>query len=238
MKKILILSALDPSGGAGMAADLKTAHSIGVYPCPIITALTYQNTCVVKGVFELDLNVVKNQILAVLDDIKADIAKAGAFVKSDCAKFLEEFDVSLIYDPVIGSTSGFKFSDVDECIEVAKHCSVITPNVNEAKAICEKLNVKYFNEEDMCEAIYDELGCYVVITGKIDVAYDGKKIKKISAKHSGVEVHGTGCVYSTALACYMIDFSFFEAINLAKEFVSKAATNALSIGKCLPVVNC
>ncbi len=238
LKKLLILSALDPSGGAGMSADVKTSHSLGVYSCPVITALTYQNTCEVRGAFVFNREVVEKQLNAVVDDVKIDFAKAGAFMRCCYAKLLWEKDIPFVYDPVIAATVGFKFSEAEECAKIAKFCDVLTPNVSEAEAICRALNLKYESVEEMCEKIHEELGCRVVVTGKTDVVYDGKKFKKISSVHTGFEVHGTGCVYSTALACYLISFELFEAAKLARAFVSKSATKPLRVGKCLPVVNC
>jgi hydroxymethylpyrimidine/phosphomethylpyrimidine kinase len=232
---ILLISALDPSGGAGIIADTKTAHSLGFYPCPVLTAITYQNTCRISGIFRLDEEIVNRQISPILEDVSSvKCAKVGACAKKS---YLKEVEVTVVYDPVIRATVGYPMTELKDVVEVASVSDVITPNAEEAKEICGFLGHKCMSIEEACEMIYDELGCRVVITGVVDVAYDGRKTKSFEGTHTGVDIHGTGCVFSTALACYLTGNNFFESVKKAKEFVIKASLRALNAGKCRKIVN-
>ncbi len=233
VRLVLLLAALDPSGGAGIAADVKTAHSLGYFPLSVVTAVTYQNTCEVRGVSLLESDIVIKQIEAVLDDVNVSWMKAGACVK---AEYLD-FGLKVVYDPVLRATVGHELTDVEESIKAAEKSYVITPNREEAKAMCSYLGQKFSGIEEVCEILHEELGCAVVVTGVEDLVYDGKRIERIKAEHSGLDVHGTGCVYSTALACFLQENDLFTAARMARTFVRKAAENPVYVGKCRPVVN-
>ncbi len=236
-RTILIISALDPSGGAGAVADVKTARALGFYPCLAITALTYQNTCRISGIYEIPVDVVKSQTLAVLEDVDILCVKVGACAREEFLDVLGGLEVEIVYDPVIRATVGFELTSLDDCLGVAEVSTVITPNESEAELLCRALSLKCEGAEEMAMSIAEALECSVVVTGKVDYVCDGKKVVEVRGKHTGVEVHGTGCVYSTALACYLVENDFFKAAKLAREFVSEAAENPVYAGKCKPVVN-
>ncbi len=232
---ILIVSALDPSGGAGAVADVKTARALGFYPCLAITAVTFQNTCEVSGVLRLESEAVRSQIRAVAEDLKLSCVKVGACARKE---FLEGFDFEcIVYDPVIRATVGGELTPVEECVRIAEISSIITPNRYEAELMCRFLSIECGSDAEMAKALSRELGCSVIITGRSDVVCGGGRVEVVEMEHSGVDVHGTGCVYSTALACYLSKTDLFEAARLAREFVSRAAKNPLHVGKCRPVVN-
>ena len=234
---ILIISALDPSGGAGMSADIKTAHALKFYPCPVVTAVTYQNTCKITGIFRIPE--VERQVSSVVEDVEVSCVKAGACAKVDYLKCAEKAGITgiKVYDPVLRASVGYSLTPLKDAVKLASESDVITPNREEAAEICRYLGVECGEAEEICEVIHDHLGCKVVVTGVVDVAYDGRKFEKFEGKHSGEEVHGTGCVFSTALACYLVTHSFFDAVKKAKAFVSRAALNSLDVGRCKKVVN-
>lgn len=234
---ILLISALDPSGGAGISADIKTAHALEFYPCPVITAVTYQNTCKITGIFRIPE--VERQVSSVVEDVEVTCIKVGACAKADYLRCAEKAGITEIkvYDPVLRASVGYSLTPLKDAVELASESEVITPNREEAAEICRYLGFRCGNAEELCELIYDHLGCKVVVTGVVDVAYDGRKFEKFEGEHSGKEVHGTGCVFSTALACYLVTHSFFDAVKKAKAFVCSAAVNSLDVGKCKKVVN-
>ncbi len=233
MRAILIVAALDPSGGAGVVADVKTAKALGFYSCVALTAITYQNTCEIKGVFQMPEEVLKNQIDAVLEDIELSAIKIGVSKAFD----VPETGVRVL-DPVFKATVGHTLGEKRDVERLAEQCDVITPNAYEAEEIS---GIKVESVEDArlaAKAIAEKFGCSVVITGVdgVDVAYDGE-FHLVTSEHTGMEVHGTGCVYSTALACYLVDSSFKGAVVKAREFVASAARKAVRVGRCLPAVN-
>jgi len=233
MQTILIVAALDPIGGAGVVADVKTAKALGFHPCVALTSVTYQNTCEIAGVFQMPHDVLRNQIDIILEDVELSAVKIGVSKAFKVPKIGVK-----VLDPVLKATVGYTLGDVSDIEELAKQCDIITPNAYEAEQLS---GVKVESIDDAklaAKAIAEKFGCSVVITGVncIDIAYDGDYYI-IKEEHSGRDVHGTGCVYSTALACYLVDSSFKGAAIKARKFAANAALRAVRVGKCLPVVN-
>lgn len=242
MKAVMSVAGIDPSGGAGLYVDLAVIRRLGFYPCGVATVVTYQNTCGIKGLYELGWEVISNQISSILEDLNVVGVKIGLVGNS--AYFLSELikDIEIkVVDPVLTSTTGFDFSNLDVYKHLAKFCDVVTPNVDEAQALA---NFKIYDIEsakECAERIFEKFGCAVVITGGklggVDVAFDGKRFHTIKSEIYDFEVHGTGCVYSTALTCYLaMEYDFFKACELARDFVMNSVKNSLKMGRCLKVV--
>ncbi len=231
---LLIISAVDPSGGAGAIADVRVARALNFYPCLAVTALTYQNTCRISGIYMLPEDVVRSQVKSILEDVEISCVKIGA-----CAGgYLLDLDVEpVVYDPVLKATVGYELTSLEDCLKVAEISTVITPNESEARSMCEALSLRCTDVEDMTLKLAEELGCSVVVTGKVDFVCDGRRVVKIEGEHTGLDLHGTGCVYSTALACYLVKNDLFRAAKLAKDFVSRAARNPVYVGNCRPVLS-
>ena len=235
MRAILIVAALDPVGGAGILADVKTARALGFYPCVALTAITYQNTCRISGVFQMPDDVLKRQIDSVVEDVELSAVKIGV------SKAFEVPEAPVkVLDPIIKATVGYELGSKKDYEKLAKRCDVITPNAYEAEQLS-GIGVESPDDAKLAaKTTAERFGCSVVVTGVkgVDVAYDSRNdtFHFVTTEHTGEEVHGTGCVYSTALACYLVSFSFEEAVVKAREFVSNAARNAIKVGKCLPVV--
>ncbi|AEA47961.1 bifunctional hydroxymethylpyrimidine kinase/phosphomethylpyrimidine kinase [Archaeoglobus veneficus] len=236
MRTILIIAALDPVGGAGVIADVKAAKVLGFYPCVALTAITYQNTCRITGVFQMPDDVLRRQIDSVVEDVELSAVKIGVSKAFE----VPEAEVKVL-DPVLKATVGYELGSKKDCEKLAEQCDVITPNAYEAEQLS-GIGVKSIEDAKLAaKIIAGKFGCSVVVTGVdgVDVAYDSSNdtFHLVAGEHTGMEVHGTGCVYSTALACYLVDFSFEEAAIKAREFVASAAKRALRVGRCLPVVN-
>ena len=186
-KTVLTIAGSDPSGGAGIQADLKTMEAFDVYGMSVITALTAQNTLGVSAVMNVEPAFVEKQLEAVLSDIYPDAVKIGMLPDRNimevvCRKVDKYKIKNVVLDPVLSSTSGTELSrnsDLEYMIkELFKRCTLITPNIPEAEkiiksisAICQDQSFKnmYISSgEDMelaARIISDFCGCSVLIKG-------------------------------------------------------------------------
>ena len=246
MRSILTIAGLDPSGGAGILADVKTIRILNFFPSSAVTAITYQNTCAVYGIHEVEPECLERQILAVIEDLKLAGVKVGLVcsvnLASVIAKLIKDLDVPKVVDPVIKATTGFKFSGKEVYSILAKVCDVITPNADEASKLSEMEVKDVESAKEAAKAIADRFGCSVVVTGGSlggkDVVFDVDtgRLFVIEGKIINMEIHGTGCVYSSALTCYLAKgLSLHEACNRAREFVYKSVMNSVEVGRCLRV---
>lgn len=248
MKKVLTIAGSDSCGGAGIQADLKTFSALGTYGMSIITAVTAQNTQQVLDVQDISADIVRKQIKAIYDDISVDSVKIGMVSNANTiktiAKSLKKYSAkNIVLDPVMISKSGYnllkpdaKASLINELIPIA---TIITPNIPEAEEIS---NVKIDNIDDMKKAankIYEMGPEFVLVKGghmsdtANDVLFDGKDIKI----YEGVKIrtqntHGTGCTLSSAIAAYIaLGHSVYDAVKLAKEYITIAIKHSFPIGK-------
>lgn len=242
MKTILTISGLDPSGGAGVSADIKTAKAIGLYPASVITSLTVQNTCGVKAAIPVEAEVIRGQLRAVIEDMKIDCIKIGLITSVEIAKVLAAELVPLnapkVLDPVIFAGAGGKIGDEEAYKMILKHVDIVTPNLTEAITLLESTK----EARELALEMNKKYGCDVVITGGElggkDVVCEAGRTYTVSAEFSPVNIHGTGCVYSTALACYLgLGNSLENAVRKARIFVLESVKKALRPGSCFPVVN-
>ncbi len=248
MKTILAIAGLDPSGGAGIHADIKTIEAHGYHSASIITAVTFQNTCKIYGLSPIPAGILERTLSAVFDDLNIAGVKIGLIVTKECAEVIrrkiKDLDAPKVLDPVFESTTGFKMSKKEIYETLISECTVITPNIQEASLIS-GINVK--NVEDAIEAseiIAKNYGCSVVITGGhlngSDVIYDARKNRKIVLQGKILvkgELHGTGCIYSSSLTCNLAEgLELIEACKCAKEYLEKLLKNPISVGKCLKIL--
>jgi len=246
MKSILTIAGLDPCGGAGIHADILTISSLGFHPCSVVTVITFQNTCTISGIFEIESDAIREQILAVIKDVNLAGIKVGLVCSKDVAKTVAEIisriDVPKVVDPVIKATVGFKFTDGNVYKILAKACDVITPNTYEL-SVLSQCNVRSIEDvKKAARLIAEKFNCSVVVTGGSlggkDVVFDKNNFYIIEEELVEKEVHGTGCVYSSALTCYLAKgFDLLEACEKARKFIYNAVKNSKNIGKCLPIVN-
>ena len=253
MKTALTIGGSDPTGGAGIQADLKTFKSFGVYGLSIPTALTAQNTNGVTGIYDLPSGFFSNQLDTLLKDIKPDALKTGMLSSSEIIKIIAEkikqYSLkNLVVDPVTVSSTGVPLVN-DNALEFMKDylfplAKVITPNIYEA-SLFTGINIQ--DEDDMKKAAIKLKGFgseTVIITGGhlerqiIDLLlYEGEFLSLQREKIEG-EYHGTGCVFSSAItACLAFGYDVRETSVKANEFVWKAIKSAFSIGKGMKILN-
>lgn len=244
----LTVAGSDPSGGAGIQADLNTFSRLGVYGMSVIVALTAQNTIGVTGVMDVPADFVARQWDAVMSDIPANAVKTGmlgnAANVSIAAEMIEKYGVkNVVVDPVLASTSGTALLATD-AIEALKQQLIprtllITPNANEA-GILTGMDVR--TQDDMEESArrLRDLGArFVLVKGghlegdAVDVLFDGSAFNFFRSVRIGhTNIHGTGCVLSAAITAYLaMGNSVSESVRLGKDFITEAIATSLRIGK-------
>lgn len=219
---VLTIAGSDPSGGAGIQADLKTFTAAGVYGTSVITALTAQNTQTVTAAMAIPAEFVKQQLDAVLSDIRVDIIKLGmlpnAGICETIAPYLKEYPV--VCDPVIISTSGCSLIDDPAVAALAEHIipqsTYITPNYDELKILYGKeiKGIKTAGLEILER--FDNLLGIVLKGGHIDtdsqivtdifLLKDGSSIAEIvetNPRYHTKNTHGTGCTFASAFAAFL-----------------------------------
>jgi len=248
MKVALTIAGSDSSGGAGIQADIKTFQAHGVYGMSAITAITVQNTQKVYDIEEVDPKIVYDQIRCLFDDIDIHAVKIGMVssikVISSIAEALTEVDLPpVILDPVMISKSGYPLLKREAQNALIKElfplAEIVTPNIYEAETL---INKKIHHVDEMKDAAQKitALGAKkVVIKGghlegghAIDVLYDGSSYEELSDERiNTLNTHGTGCTFSSAIAANIaLGKDFFEAVRLAKIYITGAILHSLPIG--------
>lgn len=245
----LTVAGFDPSGGAGVAADIKTFSAFGCFATAAVTSLTYQNTTGVFGAAHQTAGAVRSQVLPVVEDFEVSGAKTGMLptreIISEVARlFREERLPAPVVDPVVRSTSGFDLID-DEALEALKRellplARVLTPNVPEAERIT-GLSIR--DEEGMRRAArrMREMGARAVLvkgghlTGAValDLLDDeGQTTTFSSERIETTATHGTGCTLAAAVAaCLARGMSLEASVGAAKRFVTDAIRRAPRLGR-------
>ena len=249
VKTALTIAASDPSGGAGIQADLKTFSRFRVYGMSVVTALTAQNTVGVSDVLEVPPDFVARQLDAVLTDIQVDAAKTGmlltAGVVDVVARKVREYQIrNLVIDPVMVSTSGTPLLNDDAigsfCRNLLPLGLLVTPNTDEARILAGKAITTVDDMEEAALKIHGMGARFVLIKGGhmagdevIDVLFDGKEFSHFGSKRiQSRQTHGTGCVLSAAITAETAaGKTIKEAIQAAREFVVAAITHGLNLGK-------
>ncbi|MBK5202601.1 MAG: bifunctional hydroxymethylpyrimidine kinase/phosphomethylpyrimidine kinase [Prolixibacteraceae bacterium] len=252
-KRVLSIAGSDPSGGAGMQADLKTISACGCYATTVLTAVVDENTIGVTGVHPVPVDFVKGQIHSVLDDIGTDAIKIGMLHSSELIigvrETLDEYDIrDIVLDPVMVATSGDKLLE-DDAIDTLKNVlipkvRVITPNIPEAeilsgeKITCEKDMPKVIKKLSCGGRVSVLLKAGHLTEGKlVDYFYNAETdeiIELPSQRINTKNTHGTGCTFSSAVASYLAhNLPLNEAIKMAKDYINQAIVNGAEyeIGK-------
>lgn len=251
---IFSVAGSDPSGGAGIQADLKTFSALGCYGMAAITALTAQNTRGVSAVHMVPHEFLLMQIKEIFADIRVDAMKIGMAGSVQAigvlAESIQRYKPQIVVlDPVMVATSGDRLITEDAVNALRREllplCSILTPNIPEAEMLLGKsLEHDFsFRVQEMAKALLDLGAPALLLKGG---HLGGASSKDIYADHSGaVEIldapriktqntHGTGCTLSSALACYMAKgLPASEAAHAAKRYVTLALQKAdqLSIGR-------
>ena len=247
MKTVLSVAGSDSCAGAGIQADLKTITEHGVYGMTAITAITAQNTLAVKDLMIVNPILLGAQIEACLEDIHCDAVKIGMLPSAEqveaVAEKLKKYDIkNIVLDPVMISTSGRRLIDESAVLKMEQMlfplCTVITPNIMEAKNLSGMQISDSAGMEKAAKKLGDKYGCAVLLKGghskdkPSDLLYfDGEFTWFEGEKVSTVEVHGTGCMLSSAVASNLaIGLSLKEAVRLAKDYITGKIAGSRKIG--------
>ena len=243
----LSIAGSDPSGGAGIQADLKTFHQFGVYGEAVITLLTVQNTVQTDRVEVMPPELVYEQIRAVLEDIPPNAMKLGSLGSDEVvcavARGIKEFGGPLVVDPVLIDKHGVALASPSawEAMrsELLPHTTLITPNVPEAEAFT---GIAIHDTKDMRKAALRlrEMGAHdVLVKGghlegpPIDVLLTGDAWHEFRAPRLETQhTHGTGCAYSAAIAaCLARGMRLRDAVARAKMYINEAIRTAPGLGR-------
>lgn len=211
---VMSIAGVDPSGGAGIFADIKTFQALGVYGTGIVTALTAQNPQKMYSLKAIETSYVEEQIDAVLDTYNVEYIKTGMLYSTDIiksvSKKIREYNLKAVVDPVMVATSGGELAKNDLSQNLLKYllpkAILTTPNVSEAEKLT---NIKITNEEEAKKAC-EKLGktCNNIITGghlnginttNIDGTTSIFKQKLLKTDN----LHGSGCNFSAAIVSYL-----------------------------------
>lgn len=244
-KTALTIAGSDPSGGAGLQADLKTFSALGVYGSSAVVAVVDENTVGVYGVHPIPLNFVQGQIRSVLDDIGADAIKIGMLHDSELIRgvlsTLREYpDIRrIVLDPVMVATSGDPLLQPEAVAtlrdELVPYARVITPNLPEASLLLGETVDHQDQLEDAARALSHLTDAKVSVMLKaghlendslIDIFYNAETDRSqrlASPRVNTVNTHGTGCTLSSAIAAYLAKGADLDnAARLAKEYIAAA----------------
>ena len=246
---MLTIAGSDPSGGAGIQADIRTASLLGVHPLSTVTALTFQNTCGVSGYYPTDIRTLVAQIGTILSDIRPDAVKTGmipSYLHAEAiGKAVKEHRLTnLVVDPVLSATSGGSISgDSLHTMEAIKEyllplAEIVTPNIPEAELF---LGHKIQNIEDAmgaCVEFAERFSCNSVLLkgGHLpmygtctDIFFRCDTQELIQFPHSFIpsgNLHGTGCVLSSAIASFLASGKTpAQAVAFAGKFLHDAIYN-------------
>jgi len=249
----MTIAGSDPSGGAGLQADLKTFHQHGVYGTSVVTLLTVQNTQKVESVEVLGPEFVVSQLEAVLDDIPPNAAKIGALGNAAVIEAIAEqavrFSFPLVIDPVMVSKHGAPLID-DEAVQVLQrkllpHAFLITPNLPEAARLAE-MDVTDLSTMKKAAAVISRLGAKnVLVKGghlngdPVDVLWTAGENHSLPAERvDTTHTHGTGCVFSAAITARLAKGEdLVSAVKAAKRFITVAIQNNPGLGQGYGPVN-
>ena len=243
---VLTIGGSDPTAGAGIQADLKTFQSLGAYGVSVVTAVTVQNT---RGVFStnpLSVNVIEAQLDVLAEDIPFDAIKIGMLTSSDViemvAKFVVACAVPVVLDPIVASSNGVRFLEENALVALKEIlvpiATVLTPNLPEAALLSDR-SVR--SDEELFAvaiALREEGAEHILLKGghsdkstARDLFYDGVNAEWLTALRRTKQVHGTGCLLSSAIAVFLAQgFSVHDAILRAKAYLTWMLDRARPIG--------
>jgi len=241
---VLTIAGFDPSGGAGIIADIRTLLALGCWPVAAITSLTFQNSETLSGSIHQTAESLRAQILPLVQEFRITAVKIGMLPTRDLvlevARLLRELPAPVV-DPVLHSSSGYELMEptarevwLTELMPLAR---LVTPNIPEAETLT---GIPIANESDMraAAAKLREAGARAVLvkgghlpvlqSGAIDVLDDDGTVTVFRGEWiDGPPVRGTGCMLSAAIAASLAaGMTLQESVSAAKRFVAGVMRSA------------
>lgn len=247
--RALTIAGTDPTGGAGIQADLKTFQELEVYGMSVITSLVAQNTTGVRAIHHVPLEFIDQQFQAVVDDIYPSAIKTGMIALPEMMELLQQQlhshkNVPYVCDPVMMAKNGDPLLEKHVRAKLRETlvplATIVTPNIAEAEDL---IDMQIDDIDDMEKAairIVKELGAQSVVvkggslTGDaVDVFYSRETgLFKLDAPRTDTKhTHGTGCTFSAAICAQLAKgIALLDAVQKAKAFTADAITWSLQIG--------
>jgi hydroxymethylpyrimidine/phosphomethylpyrimidine kinase len=235
---VLVCAGLDPSGGAGLIADVRVVAELGGRPSGVVTALTMQNTTGVVDFQACDPDLVGHQLAFLLTDVEVRAVKIGMLghvgIAKAIANALHLTHAPVVWDPILAPTRGnVQFADAafDEALTALRpHLTIVTPNKDELFQLTGLPTGDHLMAESAARQLAKQLDCAVLVKGghfddedAIDVLVTGneRNVLRGTRIEGGEHVHGTGCALSSAIATYLAHGrELVEACQLAKQYVA------------------
>jgi hydroxymethylpyrimidine/phosphomethylpyrimidine kinase len=245
---VLVIAGFDPSGGAGIAADLKTISAHNLYGVAAMTALTVQSTKGVVSVHPIPSATLRAQLDALVADVKPVAIKIGMLANRGNAQVVAEFldghkFTNIVLDPVIKpSSGGIDLLDAGGVKylteELLKRANLVTPNIAEASLLSGLPIKDLAGMEAAARKIVERGAKAVIVKGghmekPVDVLFDGTEMFTFGGDQvKTLNTHGSGCTFASAIASQLATGRpLREAVLLAKTYVQKAIEHGYAIGK-------
>lgn len=250
---VLSIAGVDPSGGAGLLADVKTISSLGAYACGVVTALTAQSTKTVSEIVDVPPAFITEQLETLFDDVQIDAVKIGMLSRPETigavADALQRHRPRfIVLDPVITAKSGAALLQ-PEAVGALKErllplCDVFTPNLPEAlELLGEEGNLTAEAMPDAARRLLELAGGRGMVYLKgghlagsqmVDVIWDGREMRRLCSDRIDTRnTHGTGCALSSALAALLPQCDDkWDAVVWAHDYLQQAiqASDNLEVG--------
>lgn len=229
---VLCIAAHDPSGGAGLTADVKTCEKNKAYALTVCTGITIQNDVDFRSTQWLALDQIIAQIDILFERFRPDVAKIGLLKDAETLEVVvthlkeKNAKIRIVLDPVCKASAGFSFSREEERQQwrnICKELFLLTPNLAEKALLCPELDIA--NGESA-----NELACHVYLKGghsedqkgKDYLFYRGKVYPYRASKGKFYEKHGSGCVLSSAIAASLAKgLPVVKACQKSKNYIEK-----------------
>lgn len=248
---VLTVAGSDPTGGAGIQADLKTMTAIGVYGAAAITCITVQNSRGVTESVPLDLGLVARQVQAVLADHHVTHIKIGMIgtieIAAALGEVLTDYSGEVIYDPVLASTTGQSLLSCENLTELhnrlINRVTVLTPNGDELARLCRQ-TIATAEDAIQCAALllarHNHLRAVIVKGGHLEpgsaeihdylILQNREVIACKRPRVNSANLHGTGCTYASAFAAYhCLEQDYQKAFFLTSAFMDKIIVRSSTI---------
>lgn len=243
----LTIAGTDPSGGAGIQADLKTFQEFTCYGMSVITSVVAQNTTGVQDVHHIPVEMIEQQLDSVISDIPFQAFKTGMIANMDMMKIIvnkiADLQIPYVMDPVMVATSGDPLIAADARNYLQEYLlpltTLVTPNVPEAEYMTGKAIKTTEDLQQAAELIVHKHGAGAALVKgghlageAIDFLYDGQKMHSFSSERINTKnTHGTGCTYSAAITALLSkEIPLPKAVKEAKHYVTAAIRQSFSLG--------
>ena len=238
---VLLFSGLDPSGAAGVSADIETINQFGITPLPIITTLTVQNTQNVTFLEATNNSLIQAQFKSIKEDIDFKVVKIGLLgsssqIKTIAKLLINRSDLYIVLDPIIVSSSDNELS-TDSMIEAMRNdliplCSLLTPNLSELSSLAPGLNEQSAVASLKCPWVLVTTSDSSEVEIEHRLYHHSNLVSKFTYKKLPGNYHGSGCTLSSAISALIAtDVSVEDSCRRALDYTYQTLLNAKKLGK-------